>query len=333
MCLKATRSVGGLAPRGALDGRTFRRTRNARVVATGSVVVDRSSQAALGSVLLGAVVFALKMSAYLLTGSIAIYSDALESIINVVAAAAALGAVWLSDRPADENHPFGHHKIEYFVAVFEGVLIVLAALAILREAYFGILHPRQLGPPGLGLALVMVATALNAIWCYVLIRSGRRWRRPALVADGRHLLTDVATSMAVVVGVTATSITGVAVIDPILAAGVALVILWSGYRLVRDSVGGLMDEAASPEMMARIRGAISASGAGALEAHDLRTRHAGRTTFIDFHLVVPGAMSVAAAHEICDRIEATLRRDIEGAAIVIHVEPDEKAKHSGPIVL
>jgi cation diffusion facilitator family transporter len=302
-----------------------------RIVPTSSL--DRRSRAALGSIGVGTVVFAMKMAAFLLTGSIALYSDALESIINIVAGIAALVALQVSARPADANHPFGHHKAEYFSAVIEGVLIVLAALAILRESYHGLIDPPALEAAPLGLAITSGATAINGAWCWYLIRNGRRWRSPALIADGKHLLADVATSVGVVVGVALVAVTGIAILDPLLAAAVALNILWSGYVLVRSSLSGLMDEAAAPEVLERIRGAIAASGEGAIEAHDLRTRHAGRTTFIDFHLVVPGEMKVREAHEICDRIEAALRADIEDAAIVIHVEPQEKAKHSGLLVL
>jgi cation diffusion facilitator family transporter len=295
--------------------------------------MDRAVQTALGSVLVGVVVLGLKFAAYWLTGSVALYSDALESIINVVAAGAAFLALRVSAKPADANHPYGHHKAEYFSAVLEGVLIVLAALSILREAWLGYLNPRPLDAPVLGLAVNAAATVLNGVWAWLLVRRGRRWRSPALVADGRHLWADVVTSAGVLVGVALVALTGWLVLDPALAALVALNILWSGSRLVVQSMSGLMDEAASPDVLARIRALIGEYAEGALEAHDLRTRHAGRTTFIDFHLVVPGVMSVAEAHEICDRIEAALKRDVEGAVIIIHVEPDEKAKHKGVLVL
>jgi cation diffusion facilitator family transporter len=295
--------------------------------------VDRASRAALGSVAVGVVVLALKYAAYRLTGSVALYSDALESVINVAAAGAALLALRVSAKPADADHPYGHHKAEYLSAVLEGVLIVLAALAILREAYLGFLNPRPLDAPAAGLAVNALAGALNGAWSWFLIRNGRRWRSPALVADGKHLLTDVVTSGGVLVGVGLVAMTGWLVLDPALAALVALNVLWSGWGLVRSSVGGLMDEAVPAEVLARIKGAIAEHGEGALEAHDVRTRHAGRSTFVDFHLVVPGEMRVAEAHAICDRIEAALREDVEGAVVVIHVEPDEKAKHRGVLVL
>jgi len=295
--------------------------------------VNRAAKAAAGSVVLGLVVLALKYAAYRLTGSVALYSDALETVINVVAAAAAVWALRVSAKPADREHPYGHHKAEYFSAVLEGVLIVLAALSILRAAWLDYRDPRPLDLSPLGLGANALATVLNAAWAWALMRFGRRWRSPALAADGRHLLADVVTSTALLAGVLLVLLTGQLALDPALAAAAALYILWSGWDLTRESVGGLMDEAASPEVLARIRALISAEAEGALEAHDLRTRHAGRVTFVDFHLVVPGDMRVAEAHEICDRVEAALKREVEDAVIVIHVEPEHKAKHQGVVVL
>ncbi|WP_027482628.1 cation diffusion facilitator family transporter [Deinococcus pimensis] len=295
--------------------------------------MDRASKLALGSVLVGVAVLALKFGAYLLTGSVALYSDALESIINVTAALAALVALRVSAKPADANHPYGHTKAEYFSAVIEGVLIVLAALSILREAYRGYLNPRPLDTPFVGLAVSAAATVLNAVWAGVLARGGRQWRSPALLADARHLWADVVTSGGVLLGVVLVALTGWLVLDPLLAALVALNILWSGWGLMRDSVNGLMDEAASPDVVARIRALVSEHAEGALEAHDLRTRHAGRTTFIEFHLVVPHDMRVGEAHDICDRIENVLLGEVEGAVVTIHVEPETKAEHRGVLVL
>ncbi|MDB5650192.1 MAG: cadmium transporter, partial [Hyphomicrobiales bacterium] len=231
------------------------------------------------------------------------------------------------------NHPYGHQKAEYFSAVLEGVLIIIAAGLILREAWGGFLAPKAIEAPIVGLLINSVASATNAVWSFVLIRYGRRYRSLALVADGKHLLTDVFTSVGVLVGILVVALTGLIVLDSVLAAIVALNILWAGWQLIRDSVAGLMDAAVSPETLARIEHAIKDQSAGALEAHDLRTRHAGRMTFIDFHLVVPGQMSVADAHEICDRIEAALRTVVEGASVAIHVEPEVKAKHQGIPVL
>jgi len=290
---------------------------------------DKLKLAALGSIAVAAGVIALKFAAYWQTGSAALYSDALESIVNLVTAGIALYAIQVASRPADRRHQFGHHKAEYFSAVAEGVLIVVAALLILHEAYDAFVKPRLLEHLGAGLGLNAVATAINAVWCAFLIGWGRRQRSPALVADGWHLLTDVATSVGVLVGLALAALTGWHILDPALAAAVAVNILWAGWRLVRDSVGGLMDEAVAAEVGRRIRATIADNAAGAIEAHDVRTRMAGRVSFIEFHLVVPGNMTVSASHAICDRLEAALAGAVPGAEVLIHVEPENEAKRTG----
>lgn len=283
---------------------------------------------AVGSVLIAIAVFLLKYLAYVVTGSAALYSDALESLINIVAAGAAVVALRVSAMPADANHPYGHHKAEYFSAVLEGVLIVIAALLIFRDAWQTFYDLHALNAPTRGLILNAVATILNALWAGVLIREGRRVRSPALQADGRHLYADVVTSVGVFVGVILVGLTGWLWLDPGIAILVALNILWSGWQLVRQSVGGLMDESVSEAELNRIRAAIFHHSQGAYQAHDLRTRHAGRRTFIDFHLVVPGHMSVNQAHGICDRLEAAIENEVADSTVTIHVEPEDNAKVS-----
>ena len=295
--------------------------------------MDRTQKAALASAVVGLAVTGLKFLAFWLTGSLALYSDALESIINVVAALSAFVALRVAVRPADDEHPYGHHKAEFFSAVIEGALIIVASLLILREAYLGVLAPKPVEAPGLGLAINAGATVINAAWAWALLRWGKAWRSPALIADGRHVLADVFTSGGVLVGVALVLVTGIPVLDPIVAALVALNILWSGWQMVRESVDGLMDRAAPGDMVGQIRALISLHGAGALEAHDVRTRYAGQATFIDFHLVVPGEMSVRESHEICDRLEDALEATVPGAVVVIHVEPAEHAKFRGVPVL
>ncbi|WP_027461415.1 cation diffusion facilitator family transporter [Deinococcus murrayi] len=295
--------------------------------------MDRSASIALGSVVVALFVLALKFLAYQVTGSVALYSDALESIINVAAAVAALIALRVSARPADATHPYGHSKAEYFSAVAEGVLIVLAALSIVREALPALQNPRTLEAPWNGLAINLGATVLNGLWAGVLLRTGRAARSPALLADGRHVLTDVATSVGVLGGVALAALTGIGWLDPALALLVAVNILWSGWQLVRESVGGLMDAGVDPQTEGRIRQLLSTHADGALEVHDLRTRHAGRLTFVEFHLVVPGTMTVQDAHAICDRLEEALFAELPGVAVTIHVEPPDKAKHHGVVVV
>ena len=288
---------------------------------------------AAGSIVVGVVVLGIKYLAYAVTGSIALYSDALESLINVATAVAALFAVRLSEQPADANHPYGHHKVEYFSAGLAGTLIMVAAGLILREAWVGLQAPRRIEAPALGLALSMGASVVNAAWSWVLISQGRRLRSPALSADGRHLLAEVVTSVGVTIGILLAVVTGWDILDPALAGLVALNILWSGWQVMRESLSGLMDAALPDGRLVEIREVISREAEGAIEAHDLRTRASGPAVFIDFHLVVPAQMTVAQAHDICDRIEAALKATVEGARITIHVEPEEKAKHNGVLVL
>ena len=294
---------------------------------------DRTLRTALFSMAVGLLVLALKLAAWWLTGSVALLSDALESIVNVAAAGLALWALWLAAHPADAEHPYGHHKAEYLSAVVEGALIVVAALVILHEAGQALFVPRTIEAAWSGLALNGVATALNAVWGLYLIRAGKRWRSPAIGADGLHLMADVATSAGVIAGIALAVVLEMPLLDPLLAGLVALNILWMGQRLVRRSVAGLMDAAPDPETLERVRRAIAVSATGALEAHDVRTRHAGRASFVEFHLVVPGEWTVAEAHAVCDRIEAALKAELEGAVITIHVEPEEKAKAEGVPVL
>lgn len=285
------------------------------------------------SVLVAAVVLGLKFVAYRLTGSTALYSDALESIINVVAAGAALLALWVAQRPADHNHPYGHTKAEYLSAVVEGVLIVLAALSILRVAIPEALNPRPVEASFAGLGVNLAASIINVLWAGYILRVGRAARSPALLADGKHVMSDVVTSVGVLIGVVLAKFTGWHVLDPLLAIMVALNILWSGWGLLSESVGGLMDKGVDTATEARIRAAMSEHGEGALEMHDLRTRHSGKVTFVEFHLVVPGEMSVSEAHAICDRLEDAIQTELEGARVTIHVEPQEKAKHHGVLVV
>ncbi len=287
----------------------------------------------MGSIAIGLIVLGLKVAAWLLTGSAALFSDAAESVVNVAASAVAYMALRMAAKPADANHPYGHDKAEFFAAVIEGVLIVVAALAILQHVWHVWREPAPIDQPLVGMALNALAGVFNLVWAIVLGRRGRVLRSPALLADARHLMADVVTSAGVLAGVGIAVATGIAWIDPLLAALTAVYILVSGGRVIMESVGGLMDAAPAPEIMARIRALVSQHAEGAIEAHDLRTRHAGRLTFLEFHLVVPGEMTVAQAHDICDRVEAALKSEMEGLVITIHVEPEGKAKFQGVIVL
>ncbi|MCK0208192.1 cation diffusion facilitator family transporter [Starkeya koreensis] len=295
--------------------------------------MTNTSRIALLNVGISFLVLGLKYVAYLMTGSVALYSDALESIVNVATSIAAVLALRVSHKPADAAHPYGYAKAEYFSAVIVGVLIVVAAISIFREVYLGWLAPTPIVASVQGLAMNGAAAVINAIWCVVLIRTGRRARSPALVADGQHLLTDVASSAGVLIGVTVAALSGWERLDLILAGLVALNILWSGWKVLKESVGGLLDHAVPDDTLALIRALIAAEAVGAIEAHDLRTRQAGRMTFVDFHLVVPGDMPVSAAHAICDRIEDAIEAQVPDSVVNIHVEPEAKAKQHGVPVL
>lgn len=279
------------------------------------------------------VVLALKYLAWHLSNSSALLSDALETIINVAAAVGSLWALSVAGRPADENHTYGHDKAEYLSAVTEAVLVVLTAIGIAFVAWRSWWNPVLQHEPWLGIAFNALGGAVNLGWGLVVVRQGRERRSPALIANGRHVMSDVWTTIMLVIGVTLIPLTGYARLDAILSAFVAINVLRVGFDMMRHSIAGLMDEAPDSETLQTIRAIISESAEGAIEAHDLRVRTAGSVSFIEFHLVVPGKMSVDDAHAICDCVEHALRRHIGRSLIHIHVEPEQKAKYTGVPVL
>lgn len=287
---------------------------------------EKIRRLAFWSIVIAFLVLGLKTLAWWVTGSVALYSDALESIVNVIAASAALYAIRISHKPADHDHPFGHHKAEYFSAVLEGVLIVLAALLILAKVWQAWQQPATLEQPWTGLSINGLAAAINFAWATILIRTGRAEKSPALVADGRHIMTDVITSVGVLAGLVGVVATGWTILDPALAVIVALNILREGWHVMGSSFHGLMDMAVDKDEHMRIRDLISANSKGAIEVHDLKTRIAGRATFIEFHLVVDAGMTVGESHVICDRIEDALKANIPSVRVTIHVEPEDEAK-------
>ncbi|MCO6185396.1 cation diffusion facilitator family transporter [Rhizobium sp. L1K21] len=272
-------------------------------------------------------VMGLKALAWYVTGSVALLSDALESTVNVIAAIVAYAAIRYSQKPADHDHQFGHYKAEYLSAVIEGVMIVVAALLIVRQASADLLAPELPQAPVLGLSINLAAAAINAIWAWALIRAGKANHSPALTADGRHILSDVVTSGGVLVGLLLVLATGYAILDPIMALIVAVNILFQGWKVISHSLDGLMDRAVTPEEETDIKQAIADHATGSIGVHDLRTRRAGPAVFIDFHLVVPKNMAVGDAHAICDRLEDAIHAIISGASIAIHVEPEGEKAH------
>lgn len=285
--------------------------------------LDPAERLARWSLATGIAVLLLKGVAWRLTDSVALLSDALESIVNVVASLAMLYAVRIARLPADRNHPYGHGKAEYLSAVLEGLLIGVAAVLSIRAAWDRLFHPRALEAVGLGVAVSLVATALNGLLAWRLIAAGRKHRSPALAADGRHILSDVVTTAGVLVGVGLARATGWWRLDPLLACFVAVNILWMGWKLVRHSVGGLMDEVLDEAEVARVRGIAErvAREGNAVAVEGFRLRHTGTSGQCDMTLRVPGEMEVRVAHAICDRIEEALRADDPQLGVVVHVEP------------
>ncbi|HEX7389587.1 MAG TPA: cation diffusion facilitator family transporter [Acidiphilium sp.] len=288
---------------------------------------------ALGSFGIGILVLGLKAAAWQVSGSAALYSDALESLVNVAAALMVFYALKTAAKPADSEHPYGHAKAELLSAVAEGSLIVLAAVLILQSAAKAILAPHLPATPWLGLGLNAAGGVLNALWALVLNRTGASRRYPALAADQAHLIADAITTVGIVVGLAIAVLARIPLLDPLIAIAIACQIAMIGGRTVLQSLSLLLDRAPPPSIVERIRTLVGIHAIGAIEAHDMRVRQAGQSSFLEFHLVVPGGMSVSAAHEICDRIEAVLKTEMPGVIITIHVEPDHKAKHQGVLVV
>jgi cation diffusion facilitator family transporter len=287
------------------------------------VVEARLKYPILLSIAAAVFTLALKSTAYWLTGSVGLFSDAVESVVNLAAAVTAYLSLHYAARPVDESHTYGHEKIEFFSSGLEGVLIVAAAAGIAWYAVQRLLDPQPLQPLGPGLAISLLASVLNGITAIVLLRAGRRHGSIVLEADGRHLLTDVWTSAAVLSGLSLVWLTGVQMLDPLIALGVAANILWTGFDLIRRSFDGLMDHALPPHEQAAVRTAIEQHLEPNMDYHALRTRRAGRRRFVDFHLLVPGRLTVQQAHTLTGLIEESVRGVLPELEVTVHIEPIE----------
>ena len=267
---------------------------------------------------------AAKFVAYYITGSAAILSDALESIINVVASGFVLYSIYLSHQPPDKTHPYGHGKIEYFAVGFEGALIILAAGAILYKAIPAFFQARMLSKLGFGILLVLVTSVVNLLVGLFLIHTGRRTRSAPVEADGKHLLTDVFTSVGVVIGLVLVRLTDWSWWDPITACAVAVNIVITGWHLVKKSFGRLMDEA-DPELLERIVEILNKNRRSDwIDLHQLRTRYYGNKVHVDFHLVVPRNLGLVEAHLEAKEIEKKILNSLtEVAEVIVHVDPCE----------
>jgi len=263
----------------------------------------------------------LKASAYYITGSVGLLSDALESVVNLIAALMALAMLAVASRPPDEMHAFGYSKAEYFSSGLEGALILLAAASIAWTAVPRLIAPRLLEQVGLGLAVSVFAALLNYAVARVLLEAGRKYRSITLEADARHLMTDVWTSAGVVIGVTVVFFTGLLRLDPIIALIVAVNIIWTGVKLLRGSVLGLLDRTLPAAEQQAIKQILSRYERDGIRYHALRTRHAGSRSFISFHVLVPGEWSVQRGHDLLEEMEREIRTAVPGATVFTHLEP------------
>jgi cation diffusion facilitator family transporter len=275
------------------------------------------------SVVAALVTIGLKVGAYLLTGSVGVLSDALESFVNLVAALVALLALSVALRPADDEHAYGHTKAEYFSSGFEGALIVIAAATIVVAAIRRLVDPRPIEEPGIGLAIIAVASAVNLLVARVLQRAGRRHESITLEADAQHLMADVWTSLGVIVGVGAAVATGWHRLDAIVAIAVALNVMVSGVRLLRRSMLGLLDTSLPEETLTRIKSILESHGSSGVRYHALRTRQAGARRFISFHILVPGDWTVQRGHDLLEEIEERIREAVPRSVVDTHLEPIE----------
>ncbi|MCI0456458.1 MAG: cation diffusion facilitator family transporter [Gemmataceae bacterium] len=265
----------------------------------------------------------LKGTAYWLTGSVSLLSDALESFVNLAAACVALVVLAIAARPPDEEHAYGHDKAEYFAGGLEGALILVAAASIAVTAIPRLIHPQPLEQLGLGLLLSLAASLINLGVALTLFRAGRRYESITLEADAQHLMTDVWTSVAVLAGVGAVAVTGWERLDPILALLVAGHILWTGVRLVRRSVLGLMDTALPAEERAAVQAILDRYGQEGIRFHALRTRQAGARRFVSVHVLVPGEWTVQRGHDLLERLEEEIRGALANVVVFTHLEPLE----------
>ncbi|MBL8937635.1 MAG: cation transporter [Archangium sp.] len=265
----------------------------------------------------------LKTTAWWLTGSVGLLSDALESLVNLAGALMALWMMWLAEQPADEDHAYGHGKAEYFSSAFEGFLIFLAAVSIGISAVSRLMNPKPLESIGVGLGVSVAASIINFATARVLLNVGKKHHSVILEADAHHLMTDVWTSAGVIVGVGLVSLSGWLWLDPVIAIIVAINIIWTGFQLMRRSASGLMDSSAAPEVLAKLEALLATYKAQGLDFHALRTRQAGSRVFVTVHVLVPGAWTVQKGHEMAERIEVEMLALLHNGHVTTHLEPLE----------
>lgn len=291
-----------------------------------SISVKRQPSArsyAVLSIFTAVLTIALKFGAYKLTGSVGLLSDAFESIVNLVAAIVAFWALSFAAKPPDAKYTFGHSKAEYFSSALEGILILVAAVSIAVAAGERLMHLHPLEQVGLGLGLSLIATALNGGVAWILLRASRRHRSITLRADAHHLLTDVWTSVGVILGIGLVAATGWLFLDPIVAILVAVNIIWTGFKLLKETGSGLLDAAIPEDEQEAIALIMSEYEPQGIRFHALRTRVAGASRFVSFHVLVPGAWTVQRGHDVCEAIEQAIASALPGSDVQTHLEPIE----------
>jgi len=266
---------------------------------------------------------ALKAGAYFLTGSVGLLSDAAESCVNLVAAIVATWAVTFAAKPPDEEHEFGHYKAEYFSSGVEGALILVAAGSIAIAAWNRLLHPQPLEQISIGLGLSLIATAVNGVLAWAMLRASKRLRSITLRADAHHLFTDVWTSVGVVLGLILVPLTGWILLDPIIAFVVAANIIWTGVKLLHETGLGLLDTAMPVSERRMVTDVLASYDAQGIQFHALRTRVAGSRRFVYFHVLVPGSWTVKRGHDLCEEMELMIARSLPGTYVFTHLEPLE----------
>jgi cation diffusion facilitator family transporter len=275
----------------------------------------------------------IKFVAYIVTGSVGLLSDALEGIVNLAAAIVVLFTLRIVEQPPDETHQYGHDKAEYFSSGIEGTLIMVAAITILYTSVGRLLEPQPLEQVGLGLILAIVASGINLLVGQLLIRQGKNFESITLEADGRHLMSDVWTSVAVVAGVGVASLTQLEWLDPVVAIAVGLKIGWEGLMIFRRSSGGLMDSAIAPEEREIVEKVLNKYCRNGCEWHALRTRQSGARRFISFHILVPGKLTIQDGHDLAENIENEIKNQINNCSVFTHVEPLEDPRAMGDQIL
>ncbi|MFN3267306.1 MAG: cation diffusion facilitator family transporter [Deinococcales bacterium] len=280
------------------------------------------TRAAMVALLFGALVFVLKLLGAWLTGSVGVLSDALESSVNIIAAIFTAWAVGIASRPPDSSHPYGHDKAESLSSLLEALLIGVAATLVMSAAFGRLFDPTPLEFSPIGMGLTVVASLINFGLGRYLVAVGRKFDSPALQADGQHVLSDVLTSVGVLVGVFLAAWTRLPWLDPVLALAVAVLLFYTAVHLLRQHINSLMDAALEQNDIQRVQQVFEQEQQHYLEIHDLRTRISGKKKFIDFHLIVPARLTVLESHALCDRLENAIEQALPNASVTIHVEPE-----------